>query len=198
MTHTRFLKINRRDLRSLPLLLVMIGGLGGLIAKGHHLATREPWVPAFVKTGVRETVLIFVGSSTCGWSKAPELKKALRAARTGLRAEANRRGETFASIGISVDVVVQDGVEYLMNMGPFDEIATGRSWANSASLKYVWGRELGGKPETPQIILVERVLGGPNGEPLVVSDERVLLRRTGTEEIARWSREAFPIHSSKP
>jgi len=187
----------RRHLLQHFLLLTLLSSLLGMILKKNHdLNMTEEWTPAVVQAGKPETVLVFVGSSTCRGSNHPDLPEALRRIRTGLRTEAKARGETFASIGVSVDMLVEDGVRYLRSVGPFDEIMTGRSWANSGSLKYLDSEELGGPSTIPQMIVLERVLARPFSTITVIAEEEVLFRTSGGDRIVRWSKRRFPDESS--
>jgi len=182
----------RSNVGYLVLSLGLLAVFAGIVAKEYRIRTAEEWVPAFIRNGVKERVMVFVGASTCSSSMADGLPEALRAIRTGMRSQATERGEGFASIGISTDVVVTDGVRYLKRMGPFDEIVAGRNWANLGVQRYVWGESLGGEPGIPQLIVMERVFDRSRTGELVVSGERVLFRKLGASPIMEWSRLAFP------
>ncbi len=69
--------------------------------------------------------------------------------------------------------------------GPFDEVMSGRSWANTGVLKYVF-EDLPGPAATPQVVLVERMLNARD-RSYSVAEERVLARAVGLEEIKRWA-----------
>lgn len=171
---------------------MLVAVFAGLLHRRLVSDIQEVWHPAPASPGVPETMLVFIGSSTCGGSNYPGLEKAIRRLRKGLRDEASARGETFSSMGIATDFPVQPGVEYLKRLGPFDEIMAGRSWLNTGSLKYLYGADLGGRVAIPQILIVRRVLVEGTGGVIEVSSEKTLFRKSGGEEIVRWVSLAYP------
>ena len=171
---------------------MLLAVFAGLLHRWRISDRVEVWQPAPAFPGVPETMLVFIGSSTCGGSNYPGLENAIRRLRERLREEASARGETFSSMGIATDFPVQPGVEYLERLGPFDEIMAGRSWLNTGSLKYLYGADLGGRVVIPQILIVRRVLVEGTGGIIEVSTEKTLFRKSGGEEIVRWVNLAYP------
>ncbi len=137
-------------------------------------------------TGVEdEIVLVFLGSSSCGWSNLPEVSRAVRDAKILVAGHARDSGMRFSALGIALDVDASRGWAHLRKAGSFDEVAAGMGWANSGAEKYVFGT-LAGPASTPQLLVVQRSLSaGPGGRPKAES-ERVLVRKTGSNAILSW------------
>jgi hypothetical protein len=132
-----------------------------------------------------EIVLVYLGSSSCGWSNLPEVSRAVRDAKVLVAAHARNAGMRFSTQGIALGVDASRGWAHLRKAGLFDEIAAGMGWANSGADKYVFGN-LAGPASTPQLLVVQRSLGtGPGGRPKAES-ERVLVRKTGSNAILSW------------
>lgn len=132
-----------------------------------------------------EIVLVYLGSSTCGWSNLPEVSRAVRDAKLLVAGHARDSGMRFSALGIALDADASRGWAHLRKAGSFDEVAAGMGWANSGAEKYVFGT-LAGPASTPQLLVVQRSLStGPGGRPMADS-ERVLVRKTGSNEILNW------------
>jgi hypothetical protein len=137
-----------------------------------------------------EIAFIFVGSPTCAYSNAPELPALIEEAKRHLREHSVRRGVSFATVGVSQHRSARAGINYLGKFGSFNELSAGRSWYNGALLKYVHDGFLG-PAATPQILLVERILGSE--EHPKIRNERVLLRQVGLGSIHDWVKRGAPI-----
>lgn len=132
-----------------------------------------------------ELVLVYLGSSSCGWSNLPEVSRAVRDAKILVAGRARNSGMRFSALGIALDVDASRGWAHLRKAGLFDEVAAGMGWANSGAEKYVFG-SLAGPASTPQLLVVQRSLStGPGGRPKAES-ERVLVRKTGSNAIVSW------------
>ena len=132
-----------------------------------------------------EIVLVYLGSSSCGWSNLPEVSRAVRDAKILVAGHARDSGMRFSALGIALDADASRGWAHLRKAGSFDEIAAGRGWANSGAEKYVFGT-LAGPASTPQLLVVQRSLRtGLGGRP-EAEFERVLVRKTGSNAILSW------------
>jgi hypothetical protein len=132
-----------------------------------------------------EIVLVYLGSSSCGWSNLPEVARAVRDAKILVAGYARNAGMRFTALGIALDADASRGWAHLRKAGLFDEVAAGMGWANSGADKYVFGN-LAGPASTPQLLVVQRSLStGPGGRPRAES-ERVLVRKTGSNAILSW------------
>ncbi len=132
-----------------------------------------------------EIVLVYLGSSSCGWSNLPEVTRAVRDAKIHVAENARNAGMRFSALGIALDVNASRGWAHLRKVGLFDEVGAGRGWANSGADKYVFG-SLAGPASTPQLLVVQRSVSTAPGGHRKVESERVLVRRSGSNAILRW------------
>lgn len=132
----------------------------------------------------RERVLIYIGSSSCGPSNDKEIPTLVATVRDRVRETATRDGMRFVTVGIAKDGDVAAGLAHLAKIGQFDEIMTGRSWANIGVMKYVFS-DLRGPAATPQVLVVDRSLYN-QGVFIDVTQERVIVRRVGLQELRDW------------
>jgi hypothetical protein len=100
--------------------------------------------------------------------------------RLSLRAEA--MSMQFASMTIVQSQSVDAGLHFVRRFSRFDEVAVGRSWLNTALARYVYEQHEGAAA-TPQLIMVRRS-GEATGS--IFTDEQVLLRLVGFEQIEQW------------
>ena len=135
--------------------------------------------------------MVYIGSSSCPWSSVPELPETVDRLKLELQAEAEARGWGFSAIGVARDGVVANGLAHLEKFGDFDEIMSGRSWANIGIGKYVYGA-MPGPASTPQLIVVERRLRMDSGTISYV-EESVLSRANGRLEMETWGNEGVPV-----
>lgn len=179
----------------LPVILGLVIGVGlrteGLIP---HPEIDIQWrLPAIEADSYRpsgalasgdEVALVYIGSSDCVWSNTPELVSLIQALKLDLQARAMEEPWRFVSVGIARDMDPGRGIAHLEKLGAFDEIMTGRSWANIGLLKYIYG-DMPGRAATPQILVVARNFHSDGGHYGVL-DERVLVRAIGHDEIQAW------------
>ena len=96
------------------------------------------YAPALSVNAGQEVAFVFVGSSNCGWSNVPELPNMVKGLKLELRKRAENLGMSFAAVGIARDVIARNGIRHLEKFGDFDEVMSGRGWANIGVLKYVY------------------------------------------------------------
>ena len=132
-----------------------------------------------------ERLVIYIGSSTCAASNAEDLPRVWAAVVEQVAASAKRDSRRLVRVGVAKDADVQRGLGHLDKYGSFDEVSTGRGWANLALLKYVYG-DLSGPGATPQILVVDRIVHRDT-ETVFVSDESIRLRRLGLLELRSWA-----------
>lgn len=138
-----------------------------------------------------ELALVYIGSSNCSWSNGPELPGIIGHLKTTLRDRARDADRAFVAVGVARDGVAADGIAHLAKFGAFDEVLSGRGWANTGVQKYIYGA-MPGEGATPQVLVVARSLDYELGHVSVV-DERVLVRRVGSEEIVAWATAGAPV-----
>lgn len=105
----------------------------------------------------RERLIVVIASSSCAAARAPGFSDTVRAV---LRAAANAArdsGFVTVTLGVATDPTPRVGLRFLESLGPFDEIALGRSWLNSSAIRLMW-RDHGGPPTVPQIVFLDRAV----------------------------------------
>lgn len=138
-----------------------------------------------------ELLIVYIGSTTCSWSNAPELATSFRVIVDSLRQRAAAEGLFASVIGVDLDARVGREMQHLAHLGPFDQLSLGGGFANELGLQATWGDFAGpsGTP-TPQVIVLRRGLRkvSRRGEPLVLRVDRpdVIARHVGLSEILAW------------
>jgi hypothetical protein len=131
-----------------------------------------------------ERLFVYIGSSGCGAANLPTMPDLIKASREKAKESSQAAARRFVSVGIATDADVRAGLAHLAKFGAFDEVTTGRGWANIGALKYVH-EGLAGMPATPQVLVVDRhLINGDDG--VRVTGERVLVRRVGVKDIEHW------------
>ena len=148
-------------------------------------AETDNYRPRANRASGEELALVYIGSSSCSWSNIPELPGIVRNLKTTLHYRARDTGRAFAAVGIARDGIAADGVAHLAKFGGFDEVMSGRGWANTGIQKYIYGA-MPGEGATPQVLVVVRSLDYALGHISVV-DERVLVRKVGSDDIVAWA-----------
>lgn len=144
----------------------------------------EAYNPSGSLSSGTEVVLVYVGSSTCVWSNVPRLPKLIEHIKLTLQANAEAEGKLFFAVGVARDRDSDRGLRHLRSFGAFDEVMSGGSWLNTGILKYVF-EDLPGPAATPQLVVLERQVQVREGN-YSVTDERILARAVGLEEIDEW------------
>ena len=155
----------------LPIVFAVSAGVG--FSRG-SLTSPARAADAEVRTG-DERLLVYVGSSTCDFSNVEEIPRLVNAIRERVRASAESR--RFVMVGIAKDQNVTAGLKHLAKVASFDEVMTGRSWANIGVLKYVYS-DLRGVAATPEVVVVDRrLINDQTGTR--VENETVIVRAAG-------------------
>lgn len=153
-----------------------------------------------------ELVMVFLTSYACGPSQRPEVIEAVKVIKRRLAAYADSVDRPFSAVGVSAGWDVAAGIEHLQRYGAFDELITGRSWHNTAAVRY-WHRKFPAKPSTPQIVLSEQRVEVVQGEPIKVAstgdtifgakvqygDEELVYRAGSSEAILEWAESGVSI-----
>jgi hypothetical protein len=106
-----------------------------------------------------------------------------------LRTAASLRSEDFYTVGVAVDWSVSDGLHFLSESGPYDEISVGDNWMNLDAISYIV-RNLPGAADIPQVILLERSLDLEGPTP-TISDDRLVTRKVGVTAIEQLAKDDF-------
>ena len=153
-----------------------------------------------------ELVMVFLTSHACGPSQRPEVIEAVRKIKRRLASYTDSVGRPFSAVGVSAGWDVEAGIEHLRKYGAFDELISGRSWYNTAGVRY-WHRTFPAKASTPQIVLTEQRVELVQGEPIRVAStgdtlyearaeygDEVLVHRAGdSEAIVEWAESGAPV-----
>jgi hypothetical protein len=127
----------------------------------------------------KELAFVYFGGSGCGPCKAPGMKEAVIKAKGMIAKLAADHHLAFSTTGVAVDASIERGLDFLKNVGPFDQIVVGREWENSAVLELM---AAGGSESIigiPQIIIYERTIEH-RGQQIVASKPTILERIPGT------------------
>ncbi len=156
----------------------------------------DPYVPDNdIKRG-RELVMVYIGSSTCGYANLAEVPELIERTKLLLQQKAHGSGMLFSTMGISIDWNTEDGVRHLAKMGRFDEITTGRNIQGMGAYQFVWSA-LSSEASTPQVIVVTRMINAPSEEyphqSHHVSNPTVLTRKAGVTAISAWLDRGSPL-----
>lgn len=138
-----------------------------------------------------QLVAVYFGARDCGFCMQPAFKSAIRRLGTALATQAAAAGRTFHFLAVAVDWDAAEGVEYLRQLGEFDEISTGGKWLNTAVAQRLF---LDGRAGVPTLVLYERTITAvPENDTLVFSPERELARFADAKRIAEWVELGAPI-----
>ena len=153
-------------------------------------------VPGFAQTADRdlpngkELIAVYVGAKTCGPCLQPATKSAIVHMKELLSALAAAHGYAFSAVGVSTDWSTAEGIAFLRDNGPFDQIVVGGNWTNLAVEHYIW-RDSSAVPAMPQVVVLERTV--TTGRRMEFSAPRVLHRVLGGDEIPKWVNAGAPI-----
>jgi len=183
----------------LPDKLVGVGQASGAFANPGPDGPR--YEPAYAHKSGEELSLVFIGKLGCSWSNHESLPRLIGDAKLQLAERALADGRTFRTTGVALDWEVASGLDFLAKFGTFDEVAAGNNWANAMAMTYLWG-ELGGRPATPQIVVVRRNWTVPETDDsaarFTIRDEEVLARFVGLYEIRSWAEDGYPLRDAVP
>jgi hypothetical protein len=108
-----------------------------------------------------------------------------------LATQAEAAGRTFHFVGVAVDWDVATGVEYLRELGDFDEISSGGSWLNTTVAERLFVDK---QPAVPTLVLYERTITAvPEPGTIVFGPERELARFSGSNRISEWIEAGAPV-----
>lgn len=148
------------------------------------------YVPAFADSAGKELMLVYIGKLNCAPSNSPSVRTSVERLKAALQKQARAGGRSFIAVGVGADWKVEEALQHLALFGPFDEVIAGRSWANSAAVKFM-SQDYPGPVATPQILLIERDYQTRTSDkpytPRIFRNERLLSRKVGVQEIAEWA-----------
>lgn len=144
----------------------------------------------------RQILAVYLGAESCGPCHNASVKEAVVSMKALVAAQAKQAGASFAAIGVANDWDHQHAVRFLATNGPFDQVVLGGNFTNLAIEQFVW-REPNGTATMPQILIIERTV--KTDARIVFSDQHILRRILGSDEIPVWFKQGAPITAaSKP
>ena len=145
----------------------------------------DQYLPSFSTPHEHDVLLVYIGSSTCGFANNPELPDVIERAKVALQQDAADAGFSFSAIGVSIDWDPARGYAHLAKMGHFDEIMTGRRlWGVGTS---AWQEFIIG---TPQVLVVRQTA---NEQRLPVASDNVVVLKAGFGPISDWVDAGAPL-----
>ena len=182
--------------------VVSVSFVLGLTGKFHFIPTVElhwpgekvnpEYVPSYGTIPEKELVMVFIGSSTCGFSNDSSLPKLIEKAKLQLHDKATDQGWSFSTVGVAIDWVTSDGIDHLNKFGYFDEVMTGRKWHGTGANIYL--NDIHGISATPQILVLARnseQSSDEGGKP--VARETPVYRIAGLKQIDNWLSRGLPL-----
>jgi hypothetical protein len=168
-------------------LMVILGNFASIMSK--PVRPRPTHQPSYASG--KQILLVYIGSEGCKASLKPTFVPLISAIREAVSRQAHDDHEPFSTLGVSAGNSVELGLAYLKRFGSFDEISIGNGWLNDEAMHFVW-QGLPGQALVPQVIVVERELKAlePGYE---FSNERVLVRALGVQQIETWLADGAPI-----
>jgi hypothetical protein len=148
----------------------------------------DNWNHVIYEPELYDVVLLYIGSSTCGFCQDSELQDFIRDIHLNLvEISTEIDSVSYFTIGISKDYNVNNGYKHLLEIGIFNEIMVGNSWYNTALSRYIFS-DFPAMAATPQVVLLIRkkypistsIL---NEDYRGIEDEQVLRRFYGKPEI---------------
>jgi hypothetical protein len=159
--------------------------------------THTTYVPSTRYVKGHEIVMVYIGSSTCGFANSPEMPEVIERIKLALQMKSLARESAFSAIGVSIDWDVSDGIGHLAKFGTFDEIMTGRKWQGHGGRQFFWDALPSSIRSTPQVLVIERMADSPSLEPrnqgYQISNETILTRKTGAKAISDWLERGTPL-----
>ena len=123
--------------------IALVVGLTGVL----KAPSADGYQPSYSIPEGQEVMMVYVGSSTCGFANQPGMPEVIEQAKLSLQQQALDSGFSFSAVGVSIDWDVSEGNAHLAKMGRFDEIMTGRRlWGVAGQ---VWEEFIIGTPPDP-------------------------------------------------
>ena len=131
-----------------------------------------------------QLLVVYIGSTGCGFSRDPELRSAVTGMHAQMRAQAETGAWRLSIAAVALDPSPDSGYAYLKGLGPWNEMVVGGNWGNLGAETHVWRPE-DGVSSVPQIIVLER-RAFQDTTRIRFGTNHVLKRYIGTAEIIDW------------
>jgi hypothetical protein len=167
---------------------------GGAASTGFDLKVRrstpatDAYRPTYRHLPGPRLALVFIGSASCAASNDPRLAVALRTLQQQTKEYAASVGANFISVGATTDWRAARAYEFLSNVGHFDQLVLGGSWANPAVITTVW--QAGNAPAVPAIAVLFQDVTTPESPEAAfnVTNGEVLFFVSGLDAILHHQR----------
>lgn len=139
----------------------------------------------------RQLLVIYFGSPTCASCVRPSFIAAIRRAAGLMQRQAIEHHVTMHWAGVAIHWNSAEGIAYLGQLGPFDEVSSGAKWWNTAVAQHLYRQT---PPAVPTLVVYERTIAVDYvSEALQLRDQRELLRLTGGNVIEDWVAKGAPV-----
>jgi hypothetical protein len=151
----------------------------------------QAYVPRREPASGPQLLVVFFGSRTCSFCNRPAFKAAVRRMGSLLGPQASAAGRSVHLAAVAVAWDAREGIEYLRELGEFDEVSAGGSWWNTVVGQRLFSRD---RPAVPTLVLYERVIiPSVEENTLVFGPERELQRFVGSDTIEAWIAAGCPV-----
>lgn len=113
--------------------------------------------------GGRHLQFVYVGSSTCNYSNSPKNHENVKNIKKSIRNYSRENELNFIATGVSMDSDPIEGVDYLENTSPYDEIISGARWYNTGISEYVY-ENIDSESSTPLVLIIKTLYEIEYGE----------------------------------
>jgi len=140
-----------------------------------------------------ETQVILLASPSCGTCQSAEFVDLMRSLLTTL--EHREWGDTahLSKVFVGLGSVVEEQLALAHRYGRFDELVLGHGWSNMGAMRYIW-QDMPSEGATPNLVVTRRTLAyNEHTRGIAPTDEVVLARLIGIDEIRRWASNGSPL-----
>lgn len=175
--------------------LVLTGALDSVIGfVGITQATRPAdSIPAAIPGNEEQIVMVYFGASNCTWCIRPRTHDLLRRAASSLRETAEENAIGFVAMGVALDRQAEAGLDHLLFLGIFDQVASGYGYANAGAIDMFQGvmPRISG---TPTVAVVRRQLNAVGGF-MDSRNARLVAFKVGVQQLGPWVDAGTPLRS---
>ena len=136
-------------------------------------------------------VVVYIGSTGCGFSRDSSLKDAVRRMKPLVARQAATANRALSLNGIALDWSADSGYTYLKSLGPWDEVTVGNNWVNLGATHFVW-QAAAGRASIPQVVVVQRTIHALDRR-IDISPDMPLRQIVGVDSIVAWVNAGAPI-----
>lgn len=120
-----------------------------------HNSEKNNYVNVYNRS--EEIVIVYLGSSKCQFCSDPVFIENFKSEVNFIKNVIDSLDIGFNTIGVAIDIDVENGFSFLNNTYDFKEIAIGNGFNNSNIYKFIWDYKVPlDKLVTPHLILIKR------------------------------------------